>query len=389
MVRVLHVAFGAYPNEKNPVAGIFVKKLVSLQIKKGINCHVLEGTYSFLSLFRSNIEIMEDERIVVRYQRGINKLPNIIVREYLKRLSRLFLSTVSVKPDIIHCHFAFNAPVGQALSKELDSPYIVTLHENHWWYEELLVKQPKLHKQAIVESSLVTRPNSIDIIDLYKWDLPHEKIAYLQNYVDETSFEIPSEKERRNAKERMEVSEKQIIINVASLHKKKGHRLLIQAFSILSKRIPNLELWIIGEGPEKKILNEQVKELRLDKLVRFMGRIENNRIKHYLSCADVFAMPSISESFGISQVEAMLTGLPVVSTRNFGSEEIVINGVNGFVCRDRDPVRFSSLLEKALAMNWDRERIRNTAVQRYGGDTVNKKILDLYSKAIARYRCRT
>lgn len=126
-------------------------------------------------------------------------------------------------------------------------------------------------------------------------------------------------------------------------------------------------------------------KLDIENNVRFLGRVENSKIQFYLACADVFAMPSKAESFGISQVEGMLAGLPVVTTNNFGSEEIVIDGRNGFICRTRDSRDYATLLYEAITREWDRRDIRQSAVERFGSKFLSERLRSLYNLVKARF----
>ena len=272
------------------------------------------------------------------------------------------------------------------LSNRFNCPYIVTLHENPPWLEELLSNKASKILDSLICSDLITRPNSIDIIDLFKFDIDENRIIYLPNFVDDKSFPLATKEIKEANKELLNVKNKTIILNVASLEKIKGQSLLINAFSIIKEKMPNTELWIIGAGSEEANLRKLALEKDVYENVKFLGRVRNEEIYKYISCADMFAMPSISESFGISQVEAMLCGVPVVATNNFGSEEIIIEGINGFLCRSRNEKDFASLIEKSLSTNFNPEQIRKTAVERYGRVTSYKNILEAYRRAILNHK---
>ncbi len=78
----------------------------------------------------------------------------------------------------------------------------------------------------------------------------------------------------------------------------------------------------------------------------------------------------------------MLAGLPVVATRNFGSEDIVLNGHNGFIISSRDPKEYADCLLEALTKTWDQYSIRQSAVERFGSDIVYDKLLKLYDSTL-------
>lgn len=292
-MKVLHVAIGTYPTSENPIAGIFVKKLVEMQRSKGLDSRVINGINSWFGFLKSGFSL-NAERFTFTNQRGISRLPKLVQERYFSRLSAAFKKQCNFMPDVIHCHFANNAPLGQKLSLEFDCPYVVTLHENHWWFEEIIINDAQKYMSAITGSDIITRPNSIDLIDLYKWNIPYEKLMYLPNYVDEDSFRISSEAERTRARNELRIRRDKVILNIASLDKNKGQELLIISTSVLKKKLPSFEVWIIGEGPEEKALRDLSAQLGVQEDIKFLGRVENNKLQSYLSCADVFAMPSVN-----------------------------------------------------------------------------------------------
>ncbi len=104
------------------------------------------------------------------------------------------------------------------------------------------------------------------------------------------------------------------VITTSRLVPKNGVDILIRAIAIIKSEIINLKLMIIGDGPEKKNLKRLARELNVDDIVEFVGEVTPDEISTYLSRADVFVRPSRSEGLGISFLEAMACGLPVIGT---------------------------------------------------------------------------
>src|SRR5581483_11706364 len=118
-----------------------------------------------------------------------------------------------------------------------------------------------------------------------------------------------------------------LVVSVSRLIGWKGVRVVIEALAALPARVRYL---VVGEGPEAQALRRAAAAAGLEERVRFMGRVRHADLPLLLSQCDVFVQPSIGEeAFGISVVEAMACGLPVLASDNGGLPEIVVDGETG------------------------------------------------------------
>ncbi len=131
-----------------------------------------------------------------------------------------------------------------------------------------------------------------------------------------------------------------VFVTTCRLVPVKNLNTLITVFQklVLTEQGKELKLWIIGEGPERAKLERVVGDFALDDKVVFWGFQEN--VKPFLDAADAFVLPSLSEGFSISLVEAMLCGLPCIVTNQGGPAEIVEHGKTGFLI---DPLNANGL----------------------------------------------
>ena len=133
---------------------------------------------------------------------------------------------------------------------------------------------------------------------------------------------------------------------------------MLKTMSILKEKKLAFTLNIIGDGNEMKSLKELSKELSLEREVKFLGR--KNDINFYLKNSDIFLLSSIYEGFGISIVEAMLSGLQIVSTNTEGPNEILGNSEFGYLT-DFNPNSFSKGIINAINAPKDPLKIINRA----------------------------
>lgn len=143
----------------------------------------------------------------------------------------------------------------------------------------------------------------------------------------------------------------------------------------------NSVLWIIGDGPEKEMLVELTHRYKIFDKVKFFGYINN--VIPFLKKAHIFILPSFSEGFSISLVEAMLCGLPVISTKVGGPSEIVSHGINGFLFDPKDPFQLITLMEKLSKLNKEElSEIKLNAIKKgaeFSVENYGKSLVKLYS----------
>ena len=172
---------------------------------------------------------------------------------------------------------------------------------------------------------------------------------------------------------------KWIVGMVARLNKIKDHRTLIEAFHRVLSKIPDAQLWLIGDGEERAPLEEFVSGKGLNGKVLFFG--DRQDVPELLGQVDVYAFSTTpDEGFGIALIEAMAAGLPVVSTDVPSSREVLGQDEGGVLVPPRDPEALADILERWLLSEdernlWGRKAyqhvlahfdIRNCASQWYG-----------------------
>ena len=152
------------------------------------------------------------------------------------------------------------------------------------------------------------------------------KNGYLKNYNNKEVVKIYNFLDfdliEKKAEEKLEKDYGKYIISVGSLTENKNHKLLINAFKILKDKYKVSEkLLIAGEGRERENLEKQIRELNLENDVLLLGQKENPY--KYIKNSELYILPSKSEGFSLTLVEAMYLQKMIISTHNNGSEELV------------------------------------------------------------------
>ena len=167
---------------------------------------------------------------------------------------------------------------------------------------------------------------------------------------------------------------------VARLSEEKRHTDLLEAFSILSKRYPGINLLIVGDGPLRNQLAARARRLEISDKVCFVGFQKD--VQWYLRAMDIFVLPSRTEGMPISIMEAMICGLPVVASRVGGIPEIVDDHVTGLLFDSGKAGQLSNALSQLIEDPEKRkafgESARKKAYQSFHPDNFIERHYQLY-----------
>ena len=285
------------------------------------------------------------------------------------RSTKKILKKYSFNPDIIHAHRTW--PIGEIafqLSKYLNIEYFITAHG----YDAYGLHMKSKYYRSKIKNSLIHAKKVICVsnknIDILSKNLKinREKFVFISNGYDKNKFfpnknNIPGNKIK--------------IISIGFLHKVKGHSILIDAFNN-NELNKNIELEIIGDGPERKHLNELINRYKLNDVVKLVGSIAHNEIPDRINSSDFLVLPSLNEGMPTVMLEALSCGKPVIATRVGGIPEILNKKTGVIVSKD-----CSNSLKKgilfAINKKWDNEYIANYAKD-FSWQEISKQILKLY-----------
>ena len=155
----------------------------------------------------------------------------------------------------------------------------------------------------------------------------------------------------------------QDFVFVGTLIKRKYPSVILSALIKNYKDQP-FSINYIGEGDELSVLQKYSKQFNMENNVFFRGRISRNEVKNYLEKADVFIMISKNEVYGLVYLEAMAAGCITIASRNEGFDGIIIDGVNGFLCKAGDVKELTEIIRKIKMMSSENlQKISRNAIQ--------------------------
>ncbi|WP_314204935.1 N-acetyl-alpha-D-glucosaminyl L-malate synthase BshA [Capnocytophaga bilenii] len=341
----MNIAIVCYPTFGG--SGVVATELGLALARKGHQVHFI--TYSYpvrLDFLEVNIHFHEVH---------VEEYPLFHYQPYELALSTKMVYVVKTyNIDILHVHYAIpHAYAGymakQMLKREgIELPMITTLHGT----DITLVGSHPNYKEAVTfsinESDGVTAVSESlkrDTLRLFNID---REIDVIPNFISLKKHTEPKECKRSV----MARPDERIITHISNFRKVKRVEDVVRVFAKIQEKIP-AKLIMVGDGPDREIADQLCKNLGIKKRVLFLGNTSD--IEQILCFSDLFLLPSISESFGLSALEAMVAGVPVVSSNAGGIPEVNEEGVSGFLCEVGD---IDTMAARALYILEDEARLK-------------------------------
>lgn len=173
---------------------------------------------------------------------------------------------------------------------------------------------------------------------------------------------------------------------VSRLEKIKGMDLILPAFAQLRVRIPDARLLVVGDGSLRKSMRRQAEELHVQDAVEWAGRQPQEKLAAFYDRLDLFWMPSRSEGFGLSALEAMARGCPVIASDAGGLPELVQDGVCGRLVPVEDAASLAEQSGQLLSSpsEWRRmSRSAQTRAMEFSTERFGRLMTNLYHKTLA------
>lgn len=278
------------------------------------------------------------------------------------------------KPDIVHAHYASSNGLLAYLTNF--HPLIISV-----WGGDIH-DFPKVN--FIYRKFLKLTLNSADLIFSTSKDLAAETSFYTNKEIVLSPFGIDLNKFKpSNNKDNSVIT----IGIVKSLERYYGIEYLIQAFALLKKRIShNIKLVIAGDGSLRQYFMNLVSELNITEYVKFLGRVEYDKVETVHNMLDIGCYVSVEESFGVSQLESLACGVPVVASNIGGIPEIIEDGVNGLLVPPRDVEKTADALEKLIVNPELRKQFalkgRAIVEEKFNWDNSIKIFVEYYDKLL-------
>ena len=311
-----------HSKEDNRICFLFKEGIIYEQLLKKYGKNVVTSlkNLDFLKKIKKLEEycLKEGIQVVILHNQGMK--PNIIYNVLYKKLKKKNIKFV------MYVHSAYD---------EYYNPYKNVIIKGI--YEKIIKKTMKCSNLIIYISKKVEET----FHDHFKSVINNNETV-IYNGINDKFFE--------NIKQRKKKDKNKInIIYVGRLSKEKGVNILIDAMNIIinKNKMESIQLKIVGDGLERKNLEDKVRKNKLNNVVTFLGRRDN--VKEYLDDSDVFVYPSTwEEGFGISVVEAMSRGCIPITFYKGGLPELIEDGINGFLIKNVNAVELTNGIIKTI-----------------------------------------
>ncbi len=361
-------------------SGVVATELGLELSKRGHDIHFI--TYSQpvrLDLLGSNVHYHEV---------NVPEYPLFLYQPYELALSSKLVDMVKLHGiEVLHVHYAIPHAYAAYMAKKMlqeegiNVPIVTTLHGT----DITLVGSHPHYKPAVTfsinKSDAVTSVSQSLKEDTERLFNIKKEIQVVPNFIDLKKYELKFTDCQRDL---MASEDERIITHVSNFREVKRIPDVIKIFYEIQKRIPG-KLMMVGEGPERKPAERLAEELGIAEKVIFLGN--SNEVDKILCFSDLFLLPSKTESFGLAALEAMASGVPVISSNTGGIPEVNVEGVSGFLS---DVGNVDEMAKNAIYILEDTQRLATfktnakEATKKFSISEVVPKYEQIYNETLSK-----
>ncbi len=377
-----------YPTTEHPVGGVYFQEQARMLREAGMTVGVVYPEHHSLrrlspaAIWRNRFQTEWTSKPVPTLRRcGWNVWSRLrwglqgrietavdLAEQYIERRGR---------PDVVHAHSAqWAAAAAARIQERTGIPYVVTEHFSGYREGTVFPWQWSLIREGLRNAGAIACVSRSLKEDIVTRGLAHPtNVTVIPNPVDPCFFQPPAERS---------TSTEFRLLSVNRLVPNKRVGLLLRAVAHLPEPLRDrVRVRVVGDGPEAGPLRRLARELGLSSRVRFAGALDRPGVRRAYAGADALVVTSRVETFGLVLTEAMACGLPAVSTRCGGPEDIVTAATGLLVPVDDQPALTAALAALARDSNprFDPETIRSVAVDRYGPASFVQQTRSLYAQA--------
>lgn len=340
----------------------------------------------------------------------LKSMPLLVAKQYKNRVATFYSRDVAKKIkeigiDIVHTQSEFGlGHFGKVMSRKMGIPFI---HTYHTMWEDYIHYIIPIHGRNIYSKRFVrtfsrsfvrkaecviTPSKKTEKYLKYKCKVKNKPIYVIPTGIDTTAF-LPSnftDEQRISLKSSLGIlPNEKVVLFLGRVAEEKSVDLILKNMPQLFKTNPNTKFLIVGDGPSKNDLEKLAKDLNISDKVIFTGKVAWKEVPKYYSIADIFVNASITETQGLTFLEAMASGVPIVAKYAPNLTEYIHHQKNGILLRN--PQDFAKCIKNVL----DNKELHNKfskagleTAQNYSVEEFGDKLEALYTEVIRSYKIK-
>lgn len=284
------------------------------------------------------------------------------------------IKALQTRPQLVFSGHIYHGPLARLISRLTGAKLVSQLHGTEIWHQVRPVHLEPLDQSDRV---LCVSRHTKSCLDRQS-QLAQPNTLVIPNTVD-AAFTVG---DTQQAKAKFGIAGEKVVLTVARLDTRqgyKGHDRIIRELSHLNSTISEGVIYLVaGQGPDLPRLAALAQELGVADKVRFMGKVPIDDLPDLYRAADIFALPSTGEGFGIVFLEAMACGIPAIGLNIGGAPDALADGELGICVDEQD---FPAALARALhAPPVDTTALSNAVRARFGREAFTERVLGFLSK---------
>lgn len=335
----------------------------------------------------------------------LNSIPLLIAKQYKNRIATFYSREVAkqikeLNLDIVHTQTEFSlGAFGKIISRKFNLPFIHTYHtmwEDYVHYITPIKTSRNIYLKRFARSfsrgfvrkaeCVITPSNKTAKYLKYKCKVKNKPIYIIPTGIDIKPFKKDNFtlEEKNQLKHSLGINaDEKVILFLGRVADEKSINVIMDVMPSIFNEYKKCKFVIVGDGPAKKSLEEQAKQLNIQDKVIFTGKVPWNEVPKYYNLGDVFVNASLTETQGLTFIEAMAAELPIVAKYAPNLSEFIKNGKNGILVKKN--LDFKKQIIKVLKD----KKLKNTLVengnitaQEYSIEQFGDKLEMLYSEII-------
>ena len=250
-------------------------------------------------------------------------------------------------PDIIHTNCEFSTySFAEKIHKETKAPIVHTYHTMYEHYISYLIKYGTDFAKSLLYPFMNMRLKSSDLIIAPTGKVKSallnngmkKMIRVIPTGIDLSKFEYRySEEEKKEFKKELGINENSFILgSLGRIAEEKNFSESLEIFKEVLRFKPNIYYIIVGDGPYKKSLEEEAMNLGIRDKIIFTGMVEPNNVSKYYQIFDCFISSTISETQGLTYIEALVNKNAIIARKDKATEDILFHGENSLLYENKE-----------------------------------------------------